>query len=110
MTIELSRPLCFFDLETTGVDISKDRIVEMATIKLHPNGTKEERLWLINPEQPIPAEATAIHGITNEMVANSPTFKEESHKKKDFIEGEFKDIEEEDEVLVRVQKLSLIHI
>ena len=65
MTIELSRPLCFFDLETTGVDISKDRIIEMATIKLHPNGTKVERLWLINPEQPIPAEATAIHGITN---------------------------------------------
>jgi len=87
MTIELSRPLCFFDLETTGVEISKDRIVEMATIKMHPNGTKEERVWLINPEQSIPTEATAVHGITDEKVANEPTFKDRSTEIYAFIKN-----------------------
>jgi len=87
MSIELTRPLCFFDLETTGVDISKDRIVEMAAIKLHPDGTKEERLWLVNPEQPIPPEASAVHGITDEKVAHEPTFKERSQEVYSFIKN-----------------------
>ena len=87
MKLQLTKPLCFFDLETTGTDISKDRIVEIAIIKLHPNGTQEKMEKRINPEIQIPFEVSQIHGITNEMVANSPTFKEESHKIYSFIKG-----------------------
>tara|TARA_B100001778_G_scaffold76634_1_gene61742 strand:+ start:854 stop:1627 length:774 start_codon:yes stop_codon:yes gene_type:complete len=87
MKLQLTKPLCFFDLETTGTDISNDRIVEIAILKLHPNGTKEKMEKRINPEIQIPFEVSQIHGITNEMVANSPTFKEESHKIYSFIKG-----------------------
>jgi len=87
MKLQLTKPLCFFDLETTGTDISKDRIVEIAILKLHPNGTQEKMEKRINPEIQIPFEVSKIHGITNEMVANSPTFKEESHKIYSFIKG-----------------------
>lgn len=76
MELKLNRPICFFDLETTGTDISKDRIVEIAIVKVFPNGNKESKTWLVNPTVPIPASATAIHGITNEKVAQEPTFKE----------------------------------
>lgn len=76
MELKLHRPICFFDLETTGVDVSKDRIVEISIFKVFPNGNKESKTWLVNPEQPIPDEASSIHGITNERVANEPTFKE----------------------------------
>ena len=75
MKLELTKPLCFFDLETTGTAISKDRIVEMAVLKLLPDGSKEKKEWRVNPEQPIPEEASNVHGITNEMVADKPTFK-----------------------------------
>ena len=87
MKLQLTKPLCFFDLETTGTDISNDRIVEIAILKLHPNGTQEKMEKRINPEIQIPFEVSQIHGITNEMVANSPTFKEESHKIYSFIKG-----------------------
>ena len=87
MKLQLTKPLCFFDLETTGTDISKDRIVEIAILKLHPNGTQEKMEKRINPEIQIPFEVSQIHGITNEMVANSPTYKEESHKIYSFIKG-----------------------
>ena len=76
MTLQLKRPICFFDLETTGTSISKDRIVEIAILKVFQNGDKETKSWLVNPEMPIPALATEIHGITNEKVSNAPTFKE----------------------------------
>lgn len=76
MELKLNRPICFFDLETTGIDVGKDRIVEIAIVKIYPNGTKESKTWLVNPTIPIPAHATAVHGITNEKVANEPTFKE----------------------------------
>jgi DNA polymerase-3 subunit epsilon len=65
MELKLNRPLCFFDLETTGIDVSKDRIVEISIFKVFPNATI-----------PIPAQASAVHGITNEKVANEPTFNE----------------------------------
>mgnify|MGYP000671904405 FL=1 len=87
MALHLTRPLCFFDLETTGVDISKDRIVEMAVLKLQTDGTKEAQTWRINPERPIPAEATAVHGITDAMVADEPTFKEASKEIYGFIKN-----------------------
>ncbi|MFH4967953.1 3'-5' exonuclease [Gaetbulibacter sp. M240] len=76
MHLNLSKPICFFDLETTGINISKDRIVEMAILKVHPNGDEERKTWLINPEMPIPKEVSDIHGITDDMVADAPTFKE----------------------------------
>ena len=76
MNLNLTKPICFFDLETTGVDITTDRIVEIAILKVHPNGKEESKTWLINPEMVIPKEVIAIHGITNEDVADKPTFKE----------------------------------
>jgi len=76
MELKLTRPICFFDLETTGIDVAKDRIVEISIFKVLPNGNKESKTWLVNPTIPIPAFASAVHGITNEKVANEPTFKE----------------------------------
>lgn len=76
MELKLNKPICFFDLETTGIDIGKDRIVEIAIFKVFPNGNKESKTWLVNPTIPIPPQATAIHGISNEKVANEPTFNE----------------------------------
>jgi len=76
MELKLNRPICFFDLETTGIDVAKDRIVEISIFKVFPNGNKESKTWLVNPTIPIPPQSSAIHGITNEKVANEPTFKE----------------------------------
>ncbi len=76
MQLNLTKPICFFDLETTGVNISKDRIVEISILKVFPNGNKESKTWLVNPEMEIPKDVVEIHGITNEKVANEPTFKE----------------------------------
>lgn len=76
MELKLNRPLCFFDLETTGIDVARDRIVEISIVKVYPNGNQESRTWLVNPTIPIPPQATAVHGISNEKVANEPTFKE----------------------------------
>lgn len=76
MQLHLTKPICFFDLETTGVNISKDRIVEISILKVYPDGKKESKTWLVNPEIPIPKEVTAIHGISDADVANEPTFKE----------------------------------
>lgn len=76
MQLKLSKPICFFDLETTGINIVKDRIVEISILKIFPNGNKESKTWLVNPEMEIPTEVIAVHGISNEKVANEPTFKE----------------------------------
>lgn len=76
MELKLNRPICFFDLETTGTDVVNDRIVEIAILKVYPNGNKESKTWLVNPQMPIPPSATAVHGITDEKVANEPSFKE----------------------------------
>ena len=76
MELKLSRPICFFDLETTGIEVAKDRIVEISIFKVFPNGTTESKTWLVNPTIPIPPQTTAVHGITDEKVANEPTFKE----------------------------------
>ena len=80
MELKLTRPICFFDLETTGTDVSKDRIVEISILKVFPNGNKESKTWLVNPTIPIPAQSTEVHGITNEKVANEPTFKQLSEQ------------------------------
>jgi len=87
MELKLTRPICFFDLETTGINISKDRIVEISILKVLPNGNKESKTWLVNPEMPIPAQTTAVHGITDEKVANEPTFKDLSQEISKMIAG-----------------------
>ena len=76
MKLKLTKPLCFFDLETTGINITNDRIVEIAILKIHPNGKEESHRWLVNPEMPIPPEVTKVHGISDADVADAPTFKQ----------------------------------
>ena len=76
MQLNLNKSICFFDLETTGISITKDRIVEISILKVNPDGSEEKKTWLVNPEMPIPAVVTAVHGITDEKVANEPTFNE----------------------------------
>src|SRR5699024_7230330 len=87
MELNLTKPICFFDLETTGINIANDRIVEMSILKVFPNGNKESHTWRVNPEMIIPAEVIKVHGITNEAVANEPTFKELSKTVYQFIKG-----------------------
>jgi len=87
MELNLKNPLVFFDLETTGTNIVKDRIVEISYLKVYPNGEKEVRTRRINPEIPISAESTAIHGITDEDVKDCPTFRQIAKSLADQIEG-----------------------
>lgn len=87
MNLKLKRPIIFFDLETTGVDAAKDRIVEISMVKIDINGEKQVKTRRINPEMPIPAEATAVHGITDEDVKNEPTFKQIAKSLAKYIEG-----------------------
>ncbi|MGL5785675.1 MAG: exonuclease domain-containing protein [Bacteroidales bacterium] len=87
MQLNLKNPIVFFDLEATGINITSDRIVEICYVKIFPNGTEEIKTRRINPEMPIPAEATAIHGITDEMVADCPTFKAVAKSLAQQIEG-----------------------
>ena len=87
MNLKLDRPLVFFDLETTGVQIATDRIVEISMLKVYPNGNRESWTKLVNPEIEIPKEASDIHGITNERVVNEPKFFELAPKISTMIEG-----------------------
>lgn len=87
MALKLSRPLAFFDLETTGTNIASDRIVEISVVKILPDGGKEIKTKLINPTIPIPIESSAVHGITDRDVADKPTFKEVAKEFANFIEG-----------------------
>ncbi|MGE4563419.1 MAG: exonuclease domain-containing protein [Victivallaceae bacterium] len=74
MELKLERPLVMFDIESTGVTPGRDRIVELAVLKIMPDGTRQSVVRRLNPEMPIPPSATAIHGICDADVANSPTF------------------------------------
>lgn len=87
MNLNLKNPLVFFDLETTGVNIVTDRIVEISLVKVFPNGKEETKTRRINPGMPIPPEATAIHGITDEDVKDCPTFKAVAKSLASLIEG-----------------------
>ena len=87
MNLKLHKPLCVFDLETTGDQVAKDRIVEISILKVNPDASRESKTWLVNPEMPIPAETSAIHGITDEKVKDAPTFKEIASKVLDMISG-----------------------
>ncbi len=85
--LTLKRPIIFFDLETTGTDHAKDRIVELALVKLSPDGKREKYVKRVNPGIPIPAEVTAIHGICDDDVKNCPTFKQIAHTLFDWMRG-----------------------
>ncbi len=87
MNLNLKRSLAFIDLETTGINVSTDRIVELSVLKVHPNGKEEWMTTRVNPEMPIPPKTTAIHGIKDEDVAKSPTFKEIAKNLASFLEG-----------------------
>ncbi|MGG9964453.1 exonuclease domain-containing protein [Ferruginibacter sp. SUN106] len=85
--LQLTRPIAFFDLETTGVSLSTDRIVEIAVIKLLPDGSRQVKRKLLNPQMAIPKASSDIHGITDEMVKDAPTFKQVANEIKMFIDG-----------------------
>ncbi len=85
--LKLKRPLAFFDLETTGTNIAKDRIVEVSVVKALPDGSEEVKTWRLNPEMPIPLETSLIHGIYGEDVADCPTFKQIARDLVKFLEG-----------------------
>jgi DNA polymerase-3 subunit epsilon len=87
MKLNLKIPLCFFDLETTGINVTQDRIIEIAVIKVMTNGEVIRKSNLVNPTVPISSESTAIHGITNEAVTGKPTFKEVAKDYVKFFEG-----------------------
>jgi DNA polymerase-3 subunit epsilon len=87
MNLKLSRPIAFFDLETTGINVATDRIVEISIYKIMPNGDKEIKTKKINPTIPIPIESSAVHGITDADVADAPTFAVVAKDLAKFIEG-----------------------
>lgn len=87
MKLKLSRPIVFLDLETTGTDAAKDRIVEISLVKVHPNGDEEIKTRRINPGMPIPPAATAIHKITDEDVKDEPRFEQIAKSLATYIEG-----------------------
>lgn len=84
--LQLDRPIVFIDLETTGLSLATDRIVELTVLKIHPDGIEEFRSARINPEIPIPTAATNIHGITNEDVADKPKFRQYASSLRDFLD------------------------
>ncbi len=87
MDLNLKRPIAFLDLETTGINVTNDRIVELSVLKISPNGKEEWMSTRVNPEIPIPPKTTAIHGITDADVANAPVFREVAKNLTAFLEG-----------------------
>lgn len=85
--LKLTKPLAAIDLETTGVNLATDRIVEIAIVKILPDETRSVKRKLLNPEMPIPKAATDMHGITDEMVRQAPTFKQVAHELKQMLHG-----------------------
>ena len=87
MKINLNRPICFFDLETTGAKVGKDRIVEIAILRVDINNQESQKVWRINPEMDISFQATQVHGISNQMVEKEPNFAHYSNEIYQFIKG-----------------------
>ncbi len=85
--MKFTRPLIFLDIEATGADATRDKVVELALIKTHPDGRREEKILRINPGVRISAEVIAVHGITNEDIAQAPPFKEVAISLLDFMDG-----------------------
>jgi DNA polymerase-3 subunit epsilon len=87
MELNLKNPIVFFDLETTGIDVVKDRIVELSYLKVYPDGKEEQNTQRINPDMPIPEQSSAIHGIYDEDIKNMPPFKDYAKNFAKIIEG-----------------------
>lgn len=87
MKLQLDRPIAVIDLETTGTNLATDRIVELAIVKVTADGTRQVKRKLINPQMPIPKGASHVHGITNDMVKDAPTFRQVANEVKQFIDG-----------------------
>jgi DNA polymerase III subunit epsilon len=87
MELNLTHPLAVFDLETTGIKVATDRIVEICILRINVDGTTKTKTLRINPEVPIPPEVTAIHGITDEDVKDAPKFREVAHDLANFLEN-----------------------
>ena len=85
MRVKLERPICFFDLETTGAKVGKDRIVEIAILKVNTDNQESHKVWRINPEMDISFQAIQVHGISNDMVKNEQNFKYYSNEIYEFI-------------------------
>lgn len=85
MPLKLTKPLVFFDIESTGLNVAVDRIVEIALMKIHPDQVQEKKVYRFNPGIPIPEEVTAIHGITNEDVADAPHFEDKAREILEFF-------------------------
>jgi len=85
--LKLTRPVAFIDLETTGVNLSADRIIEIAIIKVLPTQERQVKRKLLNPEMPIPKVTSDIHGITDDMVKDAPTFKQAANEIKQYLEN-----------------------
>ena len=87
MELNLNRPVAFFDLETTGLNIGKDRIVEISILIIHPDGSQKLKTQVLNPTVPIPPEITEIHGISDEDVKDKPTFNEFANELNQFLDS-----------------------
>lgn len=87
MELKLKRPIAFIDIETTGLQVATDKIVEISIVKIHPNGKREIKTRRINPEMPIPKESSEIHGIYDDDVKDEPTFKQLARSLDDFIKN-----------------------
>lgn len=87
MNLKLTRPIAFIDLETTGINFCGDKIVEIAIVKIMPDGNQIIKRKLINPQCPIPKSSSDVHGITDEMVKDAPTFKQVANEVKQFLEN-----------------------
>jgi len=87
MSLQLTRPIVIFDLETTGTNITTDRIIEIALIKILPSGEQIKKRKLLNPQMPVPPAASAVHGITDEMLKDAPSFKAVANELKQFVDG-----------------------
>ncbi len=85
--LQLTRPIAFIDLETTGVNLSTDRIVEIAIVKILPDASRQVKRKLINPQMPIPKASSDIHGITDDMIKDAATFKQAANEIKQFLEN-----------------------
>ncbi len=85
MNLQILHPLAVIDLETTGIDLATDKIVEIAIVKLMPDGSTQKKRKIINPQRPIPVAASNVHGITDEMVKDAPTFKQVANEIKQFL-------------------------
>lgn len=83
--VKLDRPLAILDIEATGISPRADRLIELAILRIDPDGGEHEKTWLVNPTIPIPVETTAIHGITDDIVRNCPTFAQVANEIKSFI-------------------------